>query len=166
MNDNVALGGILEAAKKLNQQVEAIFSSSADGIQLIDVDGTVIRVNNASEQLNGVKAQEVVGQNVSTFLNNGLFDRVVSLEVLRTQRSVSILQYIIKTKKYLLVTGTPVFDAAGACIMVVVNERDMTELNAIKNQLDQTRMITSKIKDELVSLNISVYKILRKHNGV
>ena len=56
MNDNVALGGILEAAKKLNQQVEAIFSSSADGIQLIDVDGTVIRVNKASEQLNGVKA--------------------------------------------------------------------------------------------------------------
>jgi hypothetical protein len=39
---------------------------------------------------------------------------------------------------------------------VVVNERDMTQLNAIYDQLEQFRMVTEKIKDKLAELSWKV----------
>ncbi len=67
---------------------------------------------------------------------------------------ISLLQYLKKTDKYLLVTGTPVFDENGRISLVVVNERDMTQLNIIKEKLAQTRMETERFKDELVELSL------------
>ena len=76
----------------------------------------------------------------------GLFDRSVTLEVLATGRQVSIIQNIRETGKTLLVTGTPVFDEAGKISIVVVNERDITQLNIVREQLKQTRMVTEKYR--------------------
>ncbi len=64
------------------------------------------------------------------------------------------MQYVSRSKKHLLLTGTPVFDEKGNISLVVVNERDMTNLNALQGQLDQTRMVTEKFKDELAELNM------------
>jgi transcriptional regulator with PAS, ATPase and Fis domain len=83
-----------------------------------------------------------------------LFDRSVTLEVLETKRQVSILQYIKKTGKCLLLTGTPTFDEEGEIFLIVTNERDMTQLNVMKEMLEQTRMETEKFKDELNELNL------------
>ena len=60
-----------------------------------------------------------------------------------------MLQYVKKTKKQLLVTGTPVFDHKGELTLIVINERDMTELNAVRAQFEKSRMVTQKYKDEL-----------------
>jgi transcriptional regulator with PAS, ATPase and Fis domain len=91
---------------------------------------------------------------VAEFVKSGLFDRSVTLEVLKTKRRVSIMQYVNKTKKHLLVTGTPTFDETGKISLVVVNERDMTQLNAMKTKLEQSRMVTEKFRDELAELSM------------
>ena len=74
--------------------------------------------------------------------------------MLETKRQVSIIQHLKRTQKILLVTGTPVFDEAGNISMVVVNERDMTQLNAIREQLEQSRMVTEKYQEELTELSL------------
>lgn len=138
-------------------EVEAyrtIFESSSDGIWVCDGQGNVIRINNASEKLNGVVAVNIVGRNVADIRAEGLFDRSVTLEVLETGRQVSIIQNIAKTGNTLLVTGTPVFDDEATISMVVVNERDITQLNLIREELDQTRMVTEKYRDELAELSM------------
>jgi len=54
----------------------------------------------------------------------------------------------------LLATGTPAFDDEGNIFLVVVNERDMTQLNAIQKQLEQSRMVTEKYKNKLAELSL------------
>ena len=144
----------LESYRRLNVQLEAIFKSSSDGIWLCDGNGNIININGASEKINAIKAKDVVGKNVREIVEEGLMDRSVTLEVLETGRQVSLLQYLKRTNKYLLVTGTPVFDAGGRISLVVVNERDMTQLNMMKEKLAQTRMETEKVKDELAELSL------------
>jgi PAS domain S-box-containing protein/TyrR family helix-turn-helix protein len=144
----------LESYKHLNRQLHAIFQSSSDGIWVCDGQGRVININEASEKLNGIKAGEVIGKMVSEILAQGSFDRSVTLEVLETKRQVSLIQHLKTTRKILLVTGTPVFDEAGTISMVVVNERDMTQLNAIREELEQSRMVTEKFQEELAELSL------------
>ena len=148
----------LESYKQINEQLNAIFKSSSDGIWVSDGQGKVININKASEKLNDIKAKDVIGKNIRTLVDNGLIDRSATLEVLATKRQVNIMQYTSKTNKYLLLTGTPVFDQEGDISLVVVNERDMTNLNALQEQLDQTRMVTEKFKDELAELSMMELK--------
>lgn len=144
----------LESYKHLNRQLNAIFQSSSDGIWVCDGEARVINVNEASERLNGIKAGDVIGRNVEEILAEGWFDRSVTLEVLETKRQVSIIQDLKRTGKILLVTGTPVFDETGKISMVVVNERDMTQLNAIREELEQSRLVTERYQEELVELSL------------
>ncbi|MGD8371139.1 MAG: sigma 54-interacting transcriptional regulator [Syntrophobacterales bacterium] len=144
----------LESYKCLNKQLDTIFKSSSDGIWVCDGEGTVIKINEASEKLNGIKAQDIISKNVADLVAAGLFDRSVTLEVLETKRQVSIVQYVNKTERHLLVTGTPAFDEEGSIFLVVVNERDMTQLNAFREQLEETRLVKEKFKDELAELSM------------
>ncbi len=144
----------LQSYKNLNRQLNAIFNSSSDGIWVCDGEGRVIKINEASEKLNGIRAEDVIGRKVAAILSEGWFDRSVTQEVLETGRQVSIIQRLKRTNRILLVTGTPVFDEAGNIFMVVVNERDMTQLNAIREQLEQSRMVTEKYQEELTELSL------------
>jgi len=147
-------GGELESCRTLNRELQAVFESSPDGIWVCDGNGKVISINSASERLNGVDSRDIIGKHVSDIMGGGLFDRSVTLEVLETHRQVSIIQSILKTSKSLLVTGTPVFDALGNLSMVVVNERDITQLNLIREQLEQSRMVSEKYREELAGLSV------------
>ncbi len=144
----------LASYKHMNRQLETIFKASSDGIWVCDQGGTVISINEASERLNGIRSDDIVGKNVLDLMQDGLFDRSVTLEVLETRRQVSVMQHIQKTGRYLLATGTPAFDENGDLYLVVVNERDMTQLNAIQQTLEQTRLEAEKIKDQLADLTL------------
>jgi len=144
----------LESFRHLSEQWNASFKFSSDGIIVCDSQGNILDMNEVSEKFNGLKAKEIIGRNVAEFVKSGLFDRSVTLEVLKTKRRVSIMQYVNKTKKHLLVTGTPTFDETGKISLVVVNERDMTQLNALKTKLEQSRMVTEKYRDELAELSM------------
>jgi PAS domain S-box-containing protein len=148
----------LRSYRHLNWQLETIFKASSDGLWVCDAEGVVINVNQASERLNGTQAEEVIGKRVEDLVKAGVFDRSVTIEVLETRRQVSVMQFIQKTGRHLLSTGTPVFDEKGAISLVVVNERDMTQLNATRRQLEQSHMVAEKIKDELAELSIMELK--------
>jgi len=144
----------LESYKKLTNQFEMVFSSSSDGLVFLDGKGNFLRMNKASQKLNGWKEKDIVGKNVSEMVGKGMVDRSVTMEILKTKRRVSLLIYVQATKKHLLVTGTPVFNGNGDISMVVLNERDLTQLNAIQQRLDQTRLVAEKYKDELAELSM------------
>ena len=145
----------LESYKQLARQFETIFRSSSDGIWVCNGDGVIIKLNQASQRLNGIKAEEVIGHNVSIMEEKGIVDRNVTPEVIRTKRQVSILQYVKRTGRHLLATGTPALNKDGSVSLVVVNERDMTYLDAIRQKLEQSYRITEKMRDELMELSLS-----------
>ena len=144
----------LESYKRLNKQFETVFNASSDGIWVLDNTGAIIDINSTAQNYIGVKAEEVIGKNIKYLVEKGYMDRAVTPEVLSSKRQVNLLQYVHKTKKYVLATGTPAFDENGEIALVVVNERDMTRLNELMEQLDETRRMSNKYKEELTELRM------------
>ncbi len=142
----------LESYRRQNVELSAIFKSSSDGIWVCDKDGRVIDINPASEKFNGLIAKDIIGKHVSEFIKSGLVDHSVTLEVLEKKKQITVSQYILKTKTSLLVTATPAFNEKGDIFMVVLNERDMTQLNHLTKQLEEHRKVTEKMKNELAEL--------------
>jgi PAS domain S-box-containing protein len=144
----------LESYQKLNRQLETIFNASSDGIWVCDGHGVVISLNWASEVLNGINGQDVIGKTVADLKKEKLFDQSVTAKVLQSGKQETIMQHIAKTGKYLLSTGTPVFDDNGIIILVVVNERDMTELNLLRKKIDQGEQLTERYRKELAEFSL------------
>ncbi|WP_419176233.1 sigma-54 interaction domain-containing protein [Desulfosediminicola sp.] len=140
--------------KTINNQLEAIFASSSDGIWVCDKDGTVVRVNRASEMLNGIKEEKIIGRNIRDLVGKGVFDHSVTAKVLKSGRRETVMQYIARTKKYLLSTGTPSKDENGRISLIVVNERDITELNTLRKKFEQSRKVEEKVREELSGLSL------------
>jgi len=140
----------LESIKQLQNQWDAIFSSSTVSIWLFDGNGKILNVNKVGEELNGVKAEAMIGKYLHEIKD--MYDVFVTPQVIQSKRQVTILQYIKRTKKYILVTGTPVFDETGGIVLVVVNGHDMTQLNALQEEVEQKRMMAEKFQDEFAEM--------------
>jgi PAS domain S-box-containing protein len=135
--------------KELNRQLKAIIDASSDGIWVCDAKGFVVTMNSASERLNGIKAKDVIGKNVSELLDNKSFDQLVTPKVIASGKQQTIIQHIKKTNRVLLCTGTPARDENGNIALIVLNERDMTELENLRKKYEQNQKITNKFKEEL-----------------
>lgn len=154
--DNRLLFGNKKASYyRLQDDLEPIFDLSEYGNWLCDGTGTVLALNKAAERLSNISAKEVVGQKAWYLLEKGYVDRSASAEVIKNKRRVSFVQYITTTNKYLLVTATPVFDEAGNIFRIVINEKDVTGLHELREELKHSHKITQKLKEELTTANLS-----------
>jgi PAS domain S-box-containing protein len=144
----------LDSHQKLLQTFQAVFHASNDGIWVCDGHGTIMSINKASERLNAIRAEDFIGRNMVEVVKDGLVDQSVTLMVLKSKTRASIIQNVGSTGKQLLVTGTPAFDEQGNVALVVVNERDLTELNALRRDLDQAQRERAKVKDELAGVTM------------
>lgn len=138
----------LESAKELTEELEAIFESSYDGMFVTDADGVVIRVNKSYERISGIPVQNILGRNMSDLVKEGYFDQSVTLQVMKEQRRLTMLQKI-KGEKMTLVTGNPIFDGAGILKRIVTNVRDITELHEVEEKLHQAQEENLKYEKEV-----------------
>jgi PAS domain S-box-containing protein len=143
---------------QLNKILNAIFRVSTDGLSISDRKGNIIACNEASSKITGLKVSDFVGKNVQDLVENGIVNKSVTLEVLATKRQVNTMIFIKPTEKNILSTGTPVFGEDGNIDMVIVNDRDMTQLNNLKAKLDETRLVTEKYKETLAELSMANLK--------
>ena len=130
------------------KQLDAIIDSSYDGLWICDSKGKVIRINKASEKINGIKKDQVLGKKMEDLVQEGLIDRSVTLEVLKAHTAITIIQKL-RNGKQILVTGNPFFDDQGEISLVVVNERDITELDSLRNELEESRALAQRYRSEL-----------------
>ena len=137
-------------AVSVREQFEATFLSSYDGFWICDGQGVVLRVNPASERINGIKEEEIVGRHVSLLQEWGAVDRCVTMEVLEKKRQVTIMQRSARSGKKLMVTATPIFDDQGRITLVITNDRDITELDDLRHQLLQSEARTEQFQQELL----------------
>lgn len=143
-----------ESYQELNRQLETIISASSDGIWVCDGKGVIVTINAASETLNGIQAKDVIGRNITQLLDSGIFDQSVSTKVLASGRQETIVQHIEKTNRTLLCTGTPARDEHGIIALIVVNERDMTELETLQRKFEQNKKLTEKFREEISELTL------------
>lgn len=121
--------------QELNRELDAIIASSNDGLWISDAKGTILRINAASERLNMLRAADVVGRNIKELVDEGYIDVSVTLKVLESRKRENILQHTRSGRK-LMLTGNPVFNPEEELIRVVTNERDITEIDALRAELE------------------------------
>lgn len=140
----------MRAFQDLTRELDAIIDSSSDGLWICDAEARVIRINPASERINNIKASEVVGKNMRELLDEGFIDRSAALEAITTKKVVSQLQN--REGRKLISTGTPVLDANGEVIRVVVSERDITEIDNLQRELEEQEALRDQFRNHMLEL--------------
>ena len=142
-----------EGYRKISKQLDAIFKGTSDGLWVHDNHGRIININTVSEVIYGIKAKDVIGKSIYDLVEQGILEGIVTPEILRTKRQFSTLSTVKKTGKRVLVTGTPILDEDGNVSLIVSNERDLTHWNAVKEDLERSRKMAEKYRDEFEQLS-------------
>ena len=143
----------LNYVKELNEELDAIVESSFDGLFITDGQGITLRYNKAFELLTGINAHEYLGRSVEDIRKDGIISDPVTCYVLEQKKSITVMQES-KTGKLTLTTGNPVIDKNGEIIRVVCNVRDITELNLLRQKLEQVEGLSQHYENQLRTLRL------------
>ncbi|MBI4246443.1 MAG: sigma 54-interacting transcriptional regulator, partial [Candidatus Rokubacteria bacterium] len=124
----------------LNQHLDAILDASFDGFVVVDAAARVLKINKAYSRISGLREEDLVGQRMDDVVRRGVLSHSVSVEVIRHRISITML-HTYPTGNVALVTGTPVFDKGGNLALVIVNVRDITRLNQLRERLGEAPLL-------------------------
>ncbi|MDL2260006.1 sigma 54-interacting transcriptional regulator, partial [Deltaproteobacteria bacterium OttesenSCG-928-K17] len=144
-----------ETQDPLTPYYKKIFESSSDGISIADNEGRLILVNEASASHVGVKPADILGRNVNFLVKQNMASSVVSMDVIQSRKPVTRLIKHHLTNKHVLLTGTPIYSPDGNVHLVVINERDLTNLLELQTNLKQQKQLVDRYKDEIKALQLT-----------
>lgn len=136
------------ASAILLKYFERILDTLPDGVFISDTSGTTLRVNRMYEQLTSLLQEQVRGKNVRTLVEEGVFDKVLNPEIVRTGKPATHVQQL-KDGKKLVLSGFPVFAENGELCLVVTFARDITLLTQLHDQVAEQQELIVHIHDQL-----------------
>lgn len=125
------LSEAFDTVNSLNEELNAIFESSYDGMVVCDAAGKIIKSNSAWKNMIGI---EEIPENAKELEENGIIYPSAALLALKEKRRVTFLQGCKNQRKF-IATGNPIFDEKGEIIGVVTNIRDIEELSRLKRNV-------------------------------
>jgi PAS domain S-box-containing protein len=139
----------LDEQHKLDSKtMQQILDMSFDEIFVVDKNGCILFVNEAAKKHYGIKATDLVGKTVYHFDKQGLWEPTVFPIVLKEKKRITMLQNT-SFGKTLLVTANPVFDRNHEIVMVVENARDITEMELLRQHLNEEKSKSKKYQSHL-----------------
>lgn len=145
----------LESVKALNKELDAIIESSFDGLYITDGKGKTLRINPAIKRMTNLGEKELLNKSMQELVKNGILSRSASLIVLEKKKPVTTTLTTV-TGKTLLVSANPVFDENSQIIRIVTNVRDISELNRLKQKLEQLEGLKNHYEFQLNQLKIKM----------
>ena len=146
---NTAVAGLFDGLDF--DLLKKILDNSFDEIFVIDKDQTILYVNPSCEANYGIKQQDIIGTKAYDLIQNGYCFPAVAPEVIKQKKQITIEQST-STGKKLLCTATPVLDATGEIELIIENSRDVTQLEMIKQDLEDAQMLVKRYKGEIQEL--------------
>jgi PAS domain S-box-containing protein len=137
--------------EELERELDAVIKFSSDEILVADGKGKVLRANAIFEENFGVKLSAVLGKTVDELEKKKIFFPSVTKLVLDKKNVQTVIQSRRDGRK-LLATGTPAFNQDGSVFRVIVNTRDITRLNRLKQQLEEAELLKNRYQQELTEL--------------
>lgn len=132
--------------------------SSFDGVLITDEDGNIIYVNLQYEKITGLKKKDILNKNLSHLLEDGSINRAISLEVLKSGKSITTTHKYISGKSALS-TAKPIFDSNKNIIGVVNNTRNIEKLIKLRSEIKEYAANQEKVNQEISHLK----KIINKN---
>ena len=133
------------------EQFKNILNHSYDELFVINSQGVVVYVNEASVRNYGLNPEEIIGKTIYDLQKDGYYYPLIAPVVLQSKKTATFEQETIVGKK-LVVTATPVLNDQGDVEFVVMNSRDITELENLKCNLEETKKEVEKYKQEVEEL--------------
>ncbi|SMC98209.1 PAS domain S-box-containing protein [Desulfocicer vacuolatum DSM 3385] len=140
--------------KEMHLQFQSLLDHSYYGIYIIDGNGIVLRVNDVAAGLIGMTKEEMVGMPIGELAEKGIVDQALSPAILKSKKPLTRPLYVVKSNKYIMASGMPIFDKKGDIRFVVVIEHDMTIVKELRDQLKHARQVADTIKNELSDRNL------------
>lgn len=134
---------MINLLNKFNEDWINFFEVSYDGIIVADKNGRIVYMNPAAEKLEEVNKSQIIGKLASDLEKEGIYEKSVTVMVLKEKRAVSVKQ--CKGDKQLIITGVPLFED-NAIKWIYINERDATELNKIKQEIERYKKQLNVLK--------------------
>jgi len=150
-HDSGFFADIGSAIEVLISVIEGVY----DGIYITDGNATTIYVNQSYLVISGLEKSMVLGKNMRDLMQSGVISRSGTLLALEKCATVSLKQEFA-TGKRALVTSTPIFDNKNRVIMVVTAVRDLSELYALREELDKSSEKAEKYYAEVKLLRRQV----------
>ena len=126
------------------------------GIYIGDGDGNTMLVNKESEKTGGISREELKGQNMVDLIEKGYVTESSIMKAAGSHREENIIQELGEGGQ-LFITGVPVIEK-GKVDIVVCTERDITEVNNLKNLLEETKANAELYGKELEYLRLDSKK--------
>ena len=140
--------------KEMHMQFQALLDHSYYGIYILDHKGIVLKVNDVAAGLIGLTKEEMIGTKITDIVDNGIVDTALTPAILKFKKPLTRPLYVIKSNKYIMASGMPIFDKHGKILFVVVIEHDMTIVKELRARLDQVTQVADTIKSELSDRNL------------
>ncbi|MHB1418999.1 MAG: sigma 54-interacting transcriptional regulator [Bacillota bacterium] len=139
----------MSVVKQLNKELETVIGASYDCILVMDRNGKIIRANGENGRLAKLLTDDLVKK-----ISEDIIPRII-------KESKRISDIIETENRLLAVTANPVYNGLDV-EKVVINVRDLTELNNLKRALEETKQLSKRYLTELSSLN----KQYMRDNGI
>jgi PAS domain S-box-containing protein len=118
------------------EHLDALLNASFDGFVVADAQGTVLKINKAYTRISGLREADLVGQSLPVLVRKGVLKHSVSMEVIKRRIPITMM-HAYSNGSTALVTGTPVLDEDGQLALIIVNVRDITQLNKLRERLGE-----------------------------
>lgn len=141
------------------EDLQKILDNSFDEIFVVDRNGFVTYVNKACTKNYGLNPSEIIGKTVHYLISEGYYTPALFPVVIKDKKTVTFEQNT-RAGINLVVTATPVLDSNGEIDFIVMNSRDITQIEQLKQDLDKTKKLVNHYKnkvDELVQ-RVSYFK--------
>lgn len=143
---------LAEALQSLGRATELDFREIGehlyDGIYIADGTGKTLYINKAYTRITGITPEEVLGKNVEDILKEGLYKNAVTPLVIKSKRQVNSVGVSLKNNNRMLISGNPIFDESGNVKMVVVVDREITDLFSMKAELEATQQMIQAVEQD------------------
>ncbi len=151
------LARLVSAYSELDREMDAVINFSSDEVLVADGNGKVLRANALFEEYFGVSPAVVIGQTVQELEKKRVFFPSVTRKVMKSRSTETVIQ-THRDGRTLLATGTPAFNPDGSIFRVIVNTRDITRLNKLKEKLEDAELLTDSYRQELNELRRSDHR--------
>lgn len=141
----------LQSIKQLNEELQTIVVSSYDGLIICDGQGEILRCNPAVGRILETSWEELVGRPFLELVEKGIFKRNIIHLVKKQGGFVSSLEKTL-AKHSLVITANPVFNEEEEIITIVINIRDMSELESLREALEESKQLSEKYQSQIAQL--------------
>ena len=138
---------------------EKICDNLPDAIYIADKEGTTIYVNDMYQQLSGILKEEVIGENIHQInREKKLYTNGILPTILKQERRSEKIGVMNRTNTTVYITGFPIFDDNHELKYAVAHDRNIQQLEIVKDQLLHLKEVQAKTENEVQYLRTQQIK--------